>query len=180
MRKYIPNILTFLRAFLTVVIIVSFFLDLPNKFVWIFILFLTATFTDFLDGFLARKWRVESTFGNVFDSLFDKILTLSMYMLLIPYNIIHSGIFVALLFREIFVDGLKNYFLSKNKPVPPKITGKLKFVFQIILIGSMLATLIYPNNIVLDYLVILSAVAALFFAYFSAISYTMDYFRYAK
>ncbi len=180
MKKHIPNILTFLRAFLTLVIIACFFLDFPGKFVLIFVLFLTATLTDFLDGFLARKWRVESTFGNVFDSLFDKILTLSLYMMLIPYDIVHSGVFVALLFREIFVDGLKNYHLSKNKPVAPKITGKLKFIFQIIMIASMLAILIYPESLPLYYMVRLSAAAALFFAYLSAFFYTKDFFKYAK
>lgn len=177
MKKYIPNALTFLRAFLTIVIVVCFFLDFQNKFIWILVLFAIATFTDFLDGYLARKWHVVSTFGNVFDSLFDKILTLSLFMLLIPYDVIHSSIFIALLFREIFVDGLKNYFLSKNKPVSAKMSGKLKFVFQIVLISSILISLVYPENTYLEFLVNSSAGLALFFAYFSAILYAKDFLK---
>ena len=180
MKKYIPNILTFSRAALTILIVVLFFLEFPNKFVWIFGIFALATFTDFLDGFLARRWKVESTFGKVFDSLFDKILTLVMYMLLIPYDIVHASVFIALLFREIFVDGMKNYLLSTGAAVSPKITGKLKFIFQVIMISLMIVFLIYPKNVTLYYSVVVSAAFALSFAYFSGFLYTRDFYRYKK
>jgi len=180
MRKYIPNILTFSRAVLTILIVVLFFLEFSNKFVWIFGFFALATFTDFLDGYLARLWKVETTFGKVFDSLFDKILTLVIYMLLIPYDIVHASVFVALLFREVFVDGLKNYLLSKRAPVSPKITGKLKFVCQVIMISLMIVFLIYPENVTLYYGVVVSVSLALSFAYFSGFLYTRDFYRYYK
>jgi CDP-diacylglycerol---glycerol-3-phosphate 3-phosphatidyltransferase len=180
MKKHIPNILTFLRGALTLLIVVLFFLEFPNKFVWIFGFFVLATFTDFLDGFLARRWKVVSTFGKVFDSLFDKILTLVMYMLLIPYDIVHAGVFVALLFRDVFVDGLKNYLLSKGAAVSPKITGKLKFIFQVIMIALMIAFLVYPGNVLLYYCVVVAASLALSFAYYSGFLYTRDFYRHTK
>ncbi|NIA02460.1 MAG: hypothetical protein GWP15_03680, partial [Nitrospirae bacterium] len=125
MKKHIPNILTAARMVLTIAIIVLFIILERGQFYWIFGLFVVAVLTDYFDGMLARRWKVESTFGKVFDSLIDKILILSILMMLIPYNIVHYGIFVAFLFRDLFVDGLKNYLLSLNKPVAPKITGKL-------------------------------------------------------
>lgn len=180
MKKHIPNILTFLRAGLTVLIVVLFFLEFPNKFVWIFAVFLIAGLTDFLDGRLARRWKVESTVGKVFDTLFDKILTLALYMLLIPYDIVHSSVFIALLFRELLVDGIKNFSLSKGIPISPKLTGKLKFNFQVIMISLMIVFLIYPDNELLYKGILLSVGFTLFFAYFSGFLYTLDFYRKNK
>ncbi|MFH1533680.1 MAG: CDP-diacylglycerol--glycerol-3-phosphate 3-phosphatidyltransferase [Nitrospirota bacterium] len=184
MKKHIPNILTVLRLVLTVVIIICFIVPFSGNFLWIFGFFVVAVLTDYFDGMLARRWKVESTFGKVFDSLIDKILVLSILMMLIPYNIVHYGIFVAFLFRDIFVDGLKNYLLSLNKPVAPKITGKLKFFFQTLMIGLMLLLLSdtrWDGEEVLYMLGILTTTSlALFFAYFSAFLYTRDFIRSYK
>src|SRR3972149_10741292 len=98
MKKIIPNIITISRGITNILIIPLFFLEFPNKFVWIYVLFLYAACSDRLDGVLARKWKTVSDFGIVFDPLLDKILSLSLYMLLIPFNIIHSSIFIILLF----------------------------------------------------------------------------------
>lgn len=180
MKKHIPNILTLLRAVLTILIVVLFFLDFSNKFVWILALFLVASFTDFLDGNLARRWKVETTFGKVFDTLFDKILTLSLYMLLIPYDIVHSSIFIALLFRELTVDGMKNFSLSKGNPISPKLTGKLKFNLQVIMITLMIGYLIYPENELLLKIIWGTTGLTLFFAYYSGFLYTRDFIRNNK
>lgn len=180
MKKHIPNILTVVRMILTIVIIVCFIVPFSGKFLWIFGFFVAAILTDYFDGMLARRWKVESTFGKVFDSLIDKILILSILMMLIPYNIVHYGIFVAFLFRDLFVDGLKNYLLSLNKPVAPKITGKLKFVFQALMISLILLQLSYPNSGFLYLYIYTVTSLALFFAYFSAFLYTRDFIRSYK
>ncbi len=184
MKKHIPNILTVARMVLTIVIIVCFIVLERYQFYWIFGLFVVAVLTDYFDGMLARRWKVESTFGKVFDSLIDKILILSILMMLIPYDIVHYGIFVAFLFRDLFVDGLKNYLLSLNKPIAPKITGKLKFFFQTLMIGLMLLLLSdtrWDGEEVLYMAGILTTTSlALFFAYFSAFLYTRDFIRSYK
>jgi len=176
MKKYIPNILTGLRGLLTLVIIVLFYVETPSKFTVILGLFLLASFTDYLDGMFARRWKVESVFGKVFDSLFDKILVLSLFMLLIPYDIIPTFIFVILLFRELLVDGLKNFLLSQGSPVSPKISAKIKFWFQAIMIISILLYLIYPENSLIYKSVLINTGLALFFAYYSAVLYMKDFY----
>ena len=162
---------------MTIAIIVLFYVEFPFKFWTILILFLLASFTDHLDGHLARKWKVESTFGKVFDSLFDKILVLSLFMLLIPYGIVPSFIFVALLVREIFVDGLKNYLLSKGAPISARFSGKAKMCFQIAMIIFMLLYLIYPGNIEIYKMVIVMTSFALLFSYYSAAQYVRTFYR---
>ncbi len=180
MRKFIPNTLTIMRIIATFIIVVLFFTNLTDKFIWVYGFFIFASLTDFLDGFLARKWKVESTFGKVFDSLFDKIFILVMFMLLIPFNIVHPLVFIALLFREIFIDGIKNYMLAHNKPVSPIITGKLKMVFQVLMLNFIILFLIFPDISALYTSVIISTGLALFFSFYSGFLYTKNFFRYFK
>ncbi len=179
-KKFIPNSLTISRAVSTFIITILFFTNIENKFIWIYGFFIFASLTDFLDGFLARKWKVESTFGRVFDSLFDKIFVLVMFMLLIPFNIVHPLFFIALLFREIFIDGIKNYMLSHNKAVAPLMTGKLKMVFQVLMLNFMILFLIFPDTSTLYTSVVITTVLALFFSFYSGFLYTKNFFRYLK
>ncbi len=78
MYRHIPNLITILRLVLTVVFFVILNTNDTNNFerqMWLgFVVFVTATLTDVLDGYLARKWKVESAFGRVVDPFVDKIL----------------------------------------------------------------------------------------------------------
>lgn len=179
-KKHVPNSLTILRGVLTIVIIVLFNLDFPNKFLWIFGVFAIASFTDYLDGKIARKYQLESKFGKVFDSLFDKIFILSIYMLLLPFEIVPTWVFVMLLVRDIFVDGLKNYSLSNGQPISPKLTGKIKFNCQILMVGTMLLYLDNSNNEILYDIMIVFTALSLLFSYLSGIFYTKDFYKLLK
>lgn len=177
MKQHIPNGLTLSRGLLTLTIIILFFIEvLPGKFFIILFLFFLASFTDLLDGYLARKWQVISDFGIVFDSLFDKILTISVLALLIPYNVIALEVIIGLIVRDLFVDGLKNMSLSKGKPIPSIQSGKWKFVFQVLLIHFALGSLALPE---VEWLLTATAIfglLALVFAYYSGAVYTIRFF----
>ncbi len=174
-KKTVPNLLTISRGFLIVLISLVFFSDLKYKFPTALALFIVAIITDVLDGKLARKWHVKSDYGVVFDSLFDKILTINMYLLLIPYDLIHSGVFIALVIRDLLVDGIKNYSLSQGLPIPARKSGKSKMVAQGTMIIFALLLLSFPENSLFYGCLILSSVAALFFSYFSGILYVVDW-----
>ncbi|HEX9008415.1 MAG TPA: CDP-alcohol phosphatidyltransferase family protein [Patescibacteria group bacterium] len=180
LKGNLPNFLTLSRGILVILIAILFFSDLPAKFIIIYILFLLASLSDYLDGKLARKWMVKSNFGVVFDSLFDKVFTFVMYILLIPYSLLHIGVYIALVFRDLLVDGIKNFSLSKGQPISPKMSGKLKMVFQTLLINFGLLLLIFPNNGVLKLLLIISATAALIFSYYSGLLYVYDWINPPK
>ena len=99
-KQYVPNALTILRGWLTAVMVFLFFLPITDKYLLILILFVTACLTDFLDGRLARRWQIVASFGKIFDPLFDKVLTISLYFLLVPlfdWQIV--VIFILLLLR---------------------------------------------------------------------------------
>ena len=78
MYRHVPNLITILRLILTVVFFFILNINDTTNFerqMWLgFIVFVTATLTDILDGYLARKWKVESAFGRVVDPFVDKIL----------------------------------------------------------------------------------------------------------
>lgn len=179
MNKNIPNILTISRGIVTIIIAVVMLSDVTHKFSITLGLFIYAGLTDFLDGYLARKYKIISVFGTVFDSLFDKILILVMYMLIIPYQVVHPGILVALLFRELFIDGIKNYLLSKNRAVSSKWSGKIKFSFQVAMIILILLYLIHPQELIY-YPMIICSYLTVFFAYYSAYFYIIDFINYEK
>ena len=169
-----------IRGILTIVIIILFYVDIPSKFVIILGLFVIASLTDNLDGRFARRWKVESTFGKVFDSLFDKILVISLFMLLLPYDIVPGFIFIALVFRELLVDGLKNYLLSKGAPISPRKSGKIKMWMQVLMIIFMLLYLIIPGNEIVYGAVVVSTAMALILAYYSAYQYMRTFYIFMK
>lgn len=143
--KNVPNILTISRGVIIFIIIGLFYGQFEGKFPVILVLFWIASITDFFDGLIARHYNVISKFGIVFDSLFDKVLILSMFMLLIPYNIVPGWILVLFLIRELIVDALKNYLLSIGKPVKARMAGKIKMVVQVAFITTALLWLSTKN-----------------------------------
>ena len=176
LKSILPNLLTLSRGLLVIIISGLFFTELSSKFILIYVLFILASVSDYFDGKLARKWHVKSDFGIVFDSLFDKVFTFILYILLIPFNLIHISVFIVLIFRDLLIDGLKNFSLSKGKPIPARYAGKLKMVFQTLLINFGLLLLILPNVQILKILLYISSALAVFMSLYSGIYYVKDYF----
>lgn len=180
MKKAIPNYLTIARGLLTLVIIALFFVEVPFRFPLIFACFFLASISDWFDGYLARKWQVVSDFGIVFDSLFDKILTISVMFLLVPYDVLPDALLLALVVRDLFVDGLKNFSLSRGKPIAAIMSGKWKFVFQILMLHAALALLIFPEIEELRKATLTLGLLALAFSLYSGGVYSWRFLHQAK
>jgi len=142
----LPNKLTIFRIILVpVMVIISIinilggvqgvFLDIPIAF-WIMnMIFIIASITDKLDGYLARKYNQVTTFGKFADPLADKILVLSALMILVEYGKIPSWIPIIVLAREFIVSGYRLIAVEKGgKVIAASIWGKLKTVTQMIAI----------------------------------------------
>lgn len=175
LKQIIPNLLTLSRGLFVIIISLLFFSNLDYKFPIIYLIFLLGCISDYYDGKLARKWHSKSDFGIVFDSLFDKIFTFTMYILLIPYKIIHPGIYIILVFRDLLIDGLKNYSLSKGVPISARYSGKLKMVFQTLFINFGLLLLIFPTATAIKILLFISAILAVIFSLYSGFFYIKDF-----
>ena len=146
MHLYLPNILTFLRLVLAPALIIYLIIDKTDsaKFLGMF-LFIIIIATDFFDGYLARKFDIESNFGRFLDPIADKVLVVSVLIILIANNLI-SGAFVypalVIILREIIVSGLRDFFLHSSKTLLVTNLAKWKTLIQM----SSLGFLIVQNN----------------------------------
>ena len=141
MKLKIPNILTIGRIIIVPIFVLTFFI--PGFFGDLipFFLFAIASFTDYLDGLLARILKEESKLGELLDPIADKILVAAALILLVMNGTIKNYEVIAaiiILTREILISGLRE-FLAKGK-VTMQVTSlsKLKTFIQMISIAILL------------------------------------------
>ena len=101
-------------------------------------LFALASFTDFLDGYLARKNHQVSTFGKFMDPIADKLLVNTLFILFAYQGLIPVVAVLVMIWRDVFVDGLRMLAAEKGKVVAAGYLGKLKTVVQMVTIMLIL------------------------------------------
>ena len=114
------------------------FNDVTLEYFLSFIIFVVASISDFLDGYIARKYNLVTTYGKFMDPIADKLLVNSTIIILasqIPYLVIVAVVMIA---RDIVVDALRLIAVSRNKVVAANIWGKLKTVTQMVAICFVL------------------------------------------
>ena len=142
MKLKIPNILTIGRIILVPIFIITYYLPGASG-DWIpFFIFVLASFTDFLDGLLARLYKEESKLGELLDPIADKIIISSALVLLVMDSTIEGYEVIAaiiIMIREILISGLRE-FLAKGKiKLPVSNLAKLKTVLQMVSIALLLS-----------------------------------------
>ena len=141
MKIKIPNYLTIGRIIIVPVFVVTFYLPGFYGDIIPFVIFLIASFTDFLDGLLARMFKEESKLGELLDPIADKIIVATALLLLVMNSTIKNYEVIAaiiILTREILVSGLRE-FLAKGKiRLPVSNLAKLKTFLQMFAIAILL------------------------------------------
>lgn len=125
-----PNILTVSRIVIVPLLAWAFFLPDPFNAIVVTLLFALASISDFLDGYLARKWKVESEFGRMMDPIADKLLVLVAITMLIYFRQAHLIPALLILVREIFISGIREYLASNGRSLPVSPLGKWKTTIQ--------------------------------------------------
>ena len=142
MLKTIPNILTVGRILIVPFFVLAFYLPGFYGDLTALILFIVASFTDFLDGMLARFLGEESKLGELLDPIADKIIVATALILLVMDGTIRNYEVIAaiiILTREILISGLRE-FLAKGKiKLPVSNLAKLKTVLQMVAIALLLS-----------------------------------------
>jgi cardiolipin synthase (CMP-forming) len=133
----LPNILTFFRLLATPFIL---FLILQNAYLSAFGVFTFAGISDWLDGYLARRWQVESTFGRLFDPVADKALMIVCFASLGFSGALPLWLIVITIGRDllILIAALFSFFKKLKIRFEPIFISKLNTFFQILLIGTTL------------------------------------------
>ena len=141
MKLQIPNILTIGRIIIVPIFVLTFFI--PGFFGDLipFFLFVIASFTDYLDGLLARLFREESKLGELLDPIADKILVAAALILLVMNGVIKNYEVIAaiiILTREILISGLREFLAKGSITMQVTSLSKLKTFIQMIAIAILL------------------------------------------
>lgn len=144
----ISNKLTIFRILLVPVFVL--FLVI-NSFLPAGIIFLVASFTDYLDGKLARLNNEITNFGKFFDPIADKLLTLSAYVYFVKLNLISVIPVIVILAREFLVTVIRlRAYKKDNKMIAANFFGKFKTILQIFSILLFVLFLYFNKNLNLD------------------------------
>ena len=142
MLKKIPNILTIGRIIIVPFFVLAFYLPGFCGDLTALILFIMASFTDFLDGMLARMLGQESKLGELLDPIADKIIVATALILLVMDGTIQNYEVIAaiiILTREILISGLREFLAKGQIKLPVSNLAKLKTVLQMVAIGLLLS-----------------------------------------
>lgn len=135
----LPNKLTIAR-----IIAVPFFIAafLMGYYLVAFIIFVAASFTDMLDGKIARARGLVTNFGKIMDPLADKILVYSALCLLLEDRIIAGWMLIVILAREFAIAGMRTVAASEGTVIAAGMSGKIKTVLQMIAVPVLILSMI--------------------------------------
>ena len=141
MLKKIPNILTIGRIIIVPFFVLAFYLPGFYGDLTALILFIIASFTDLLDGMLARVFGAESKLGELLDPIADKIIVATALILLVMDGTIKNYEVIAaiiILTREILISGLREFLAKGQIKLPVSNLAKLKTFLQMVAISLLL------------------------------------------
>lgn len=110
------------------------------------VIFLLAAITDFIDGYIARKYNLITDFGKFMDPLADKLLVTAALLILLENGLISAWVVFIILAREFIVTGFRTIAAAKGVVIAAGWLGKIKTVVQFIMISTLLL-LNYPFEI---------------------------------
>ena len=172
-RLNLPTILTFSR-----IIVIPFFIWItPTSPILGVTIFLIASLTDFLDGYLARRSGQITKFGIILDPIADKILDISALILLVDMVRISAWVAIVIIVREFMVTAIRVVALSKDLVIPAETGGKWKTAAQMTSIVLLLLPFslgfvdLYDIGLALMYVAVVLAIV-------SGVKYTISFWRH--
>ena len=130
----LPNILTVGRILVTPLFIILLFYDHPYAKSWALFIFVAAMLTDIFDGYYARKYNLVTDYGRFLDPLADKIMVLSALISFAVMNVIPYWMVSLIIFRDVFITGLRMAMSSNNKTMVTSKIAKRKTLSQVLII----------------------------------------------
>jgi len=147
-RLSLPNIFSYLRIILIPFIIYFLKIRTVEYLIYALLIFLFASFTDFIDGWLARKLNQESEFGKFIDPIADKFLVISSLIAIIaidPYfEIIDAWMIVIIVGRDVLITVMRWLAIKKGRSLRTSRFGKFKTAFQ--MLSIVIIIMIYMSK----------------------------------
>lgn len=139
------NKITMIRVFLVPIFMVLFWIDNTACHYAALVVFILASITDAVDGYVARKYNQITTFGKFVDPLADKVLTTSAFLLLMYYDRMSVWALMIVLVREFMVSGVRLAAAGEGNVVAASMWGKLKTVTQMAAVIAAMLLLPYDK-----------------------------------
>ncbi len=150
----LPNIISLFRVLISPVIFVLLISQNNNSIIIGAILFFIGAFSDFLDGWIARKMNLTSSWGRFFDPLADKFLTLAVFIVLVYLKVANIWMVAIILLRDIFTTYMRVVGDRMKAPIKTSKTAKVKTLIQMLYLSVILLIMIYDaknqSNILLS------------------------------
>jgi CDP-diacylglycerol--glycerol-3-phosphate 3-phosphatidyltransferase len=169
----LPNSLTLLRIFFVPVLIVILLTRSPNVEVWGFsmhfefwgvLILLLAAFTDWADGYFARRRLQVTTLGILLDPIADKLLISAAFISLVDMHLVKAWMVVIIIGREFTILGLRNIASAEGFTISASALGKTKMVLQVCAVAVLIAGARHPRlkpvALVLLWMVVVSALVS--------------------
>ncbi len=140
----IPNLLTLFRIAIIPLLVVLLLplhkLAVPTQSAGFFaaLLFALASITDWLDGYLARRMGIVTTFGKFLDPIADKLIVMAALIMILPFGWVPAWMVLVILGREIIITGLRGIASTEGIVIAASQLGKFKTIFQIVAILGLL------------------------------------------
>jgi len=144
-----------------------------------FILFIAASFTDMLDGQIARKHNLVTNFGKIMDPLADKILVYSAFSCMVENGLVPAWMLIIILAREFIIAGMRTVAASEGIVIAAGTSGKIKTVLQMVAVPLLLLIGVW-NHGVIYYSAMIFLWASLIMTVVSGVEYVIknkDVFR---
>jgi len=146
MKFTIPNIISLLRVILSPIFFVLLVQQTNDSIVTAFIIYHIAAITDFFDGYLARKLKSVSEWGNFFDPLADKVLTTFAFIGFVVIGIANIWLVLIIILRDVFTTWLRVIADKMNEPIVTSRSAKWKTFLQMIYISGILLLMLLHFN----------------------------------
>lgn len=174
------NIITILRIIMVPIFLVILLTEMENKEIIAFIIFISASVTDALDGYIARKYDQVTQLGKFLDPLADKLLVTSALIALIYLQFVETWVASIIIFRELLISAFRYYYLVNEESFSASPAAKRKTLLQI---SSLALLIIHPKLPYRDYFfwsgTILLYLSALLTVY-SGIEYLVKFGRLSR
>jgi CDP-diacylglycerol--glycerol-3-phosphate 3-phosphatidyltransferase len=138
--RHLPNLLSLFRILLVPLLVVVLLTKFDGKeFVGLGV-FLLASLTDLLDGWVARRFRLETKLGKLLDPAADKILTAAAFISLVELNpsVVPAWMVVTIISRELAVSALRSFAAAEHVVIGASFAGKVKTIVQVIAISLVI------------------------------------------
>ena len=137
----LPNKLSLMRVLLVPVLVIVYYINTDWALMFLAPIFVVASLTDFLDGYIARKYNLVTQFGKFIDPLADKMIVMTALLLLSDAGLVPMWITIVIMTREFIVTGIRLITVGEGKVIAASKLGKLKTASTMI---AIILLLMYP------------------------------------